>query len=82
MKKLLFLITLLIAYPLFGDQIFLFNNSVNKGTVINITSDFIEYSTQENVKVKLARDQAEKIVYDNGKEVSSMIKYILVTELL
>lgn len=67
MKKFLFII-LSITSPLLADEIYLVNNSVDKGTIINITGDFIEYKTPKKTSVKISRQEVEKIRYTDGRE--------------
>lgn len=77
MKIIYVLFLLLASSTLLADEIHLVDTTVHKCTIINVTGDSVEYSTQEKPKEKIAREQLEKIVYANGKEIEFYDRFFL-----
>lgn len=70
MKKLLFVLVLIIATSVWADEIHLSDGRVFKGKIIRVTVKHIEYDPEgEKPFDLLPRGQIEKIVYDDGKVV-------------
>lgn len=70
MKKLLFVLILVIATAAWADEIHLNDGRVFKGKIIRVTVKHIEYDPEgEKPFDLLPRGQIEKIVYDDGKVV-------------
>ncbi len=70
MKNIYLLFVLLfISLPLFADEIYLTDNTVQTVTVTNVTDKNIEFTDSDKVSKKLSRDVVEKIIYSSGKEI-------------
>lgn len=69
MKKLIFLtLMMFISRFVLADEIHLNNNTILKGTVIQVTGSTVEYDPDgPSTFDTIGRDQVTKIVYGNGK---------------
>jgi hypothetical protein len=70
MKKAILILSLIIAaLPLYADDLYLYDNSIIKGEVIEFTSETIKYKTADGQSAEIAKERVEKIIYSGGKQV-------------
>ncbi len=70
MKNIFVIIGLMfITLPIFADQIYLTDNTVQTVTIKSVNDKNIEFTTSDNEIKKLPREQLEKIIYSSGKEI-------------
>jgi hypothetical protein len=70
MKKLMLSVVLLFtAIAVFADEIYLYDGTVHKGTIIQITESMVEYDPDGPVAFdSIPRDRVARIKYAGGKE--------------
>jgi len=70
MKKAVLIMSLIIVtLPLYADDLYLHDNSIIKGEVIEFTAETIRYKTAEGQTAETSKDLVEKIIYSSGKQV-------------
>jgi hypothetical protein len=81
MKKILFIIfTVFTFHAVYADTIYLKDNTVLKGTVIQITGSEVEYDPEgPSTFDSVSKDKVAKILYSNGREQRFVLDTIILT---